>query len=132
MDPGSVLPGLFAAGDAGDLDSFAQYLHEDVVVHAPAGLSTRGLADEQDSWRRAKAAIPDLQHNLLEVLADGDAVAARCVVSGTLSGTLGDLSADGRPFVVDQALFAHMRDGRIEELWEIVDSASLMKQLGGP
>lgn len=35
-----LLPGLFAAGDACDLGSFDKYLHDDVVVHAPAGLST--------------------------------------------------------------------------------------------
>jgi predicted ester cyclase len=121
---------MFAAGDAGDLDSFEGYLHEDVVVHAPVGLSTVGLPNEKDSWRRAKAVIPDLYHEFLELLSDGSMVAARCIVSGTLHGTLGSASAQGRHFSVDQALFAHVRDGKIDELWEIVDTASLLTQLG--
>ena len=37
MSNPSLLIRLFAAGDAGDLDAFDQYLHDDVVVHAPAG-----------------------------------------------------------------------------------------------
>jgi len=129
-DPKSLLRGLFAAGDAGDLDSFEDYLHEDVVVHAPAGLSTVGLADEKDSWRRGKAAMPDIHHEFLELLSDGSTVAARCIVSGTLHGSFGSFSAEGRHFSVDQALFAHVRDGKIAELWEIVDTASLLTQLG--
>lgn len=31
---------------------------------------------------------------------------------------------------MDQAVFAHIRDGKIAELWEIVDVASLREQLG--
>ena len=56
--------------------------------------------------------------------------AARCVVTGTLDGVYGGLKAVGKPFKVDQALFARIRDGKIEELWEIVDTASLLGQLG--
>lgn len=37
----SLLERWFAAGDAGDLGSFGDFLHPDVVVHAPMGLSRR-------------------------------------------------------------------------------------------
>jgi len=128
-EPKSLLPGLFAAGDAGELDSLDQYLHEDVISHAPVGLSTVGLQNERESWRRAKEAMPDIHHEFLEVVADGPMVAARCVVTGTMNGAYGTLSAEGRSFKVDQAIFAHVRDGKIDELWEIVDTASLRDQL---
>lgn len=127
----SMLPELFAAGDAGRLESFDEVLHEDVVVHAPAGLSTVGLQNERDSWAKAKEAIPNLHHEFLEVVSEGSVVATRCVVTGTMRGTYGTLSSEGRPFRVDQALFAHVRDGKIDELWEIVDTASLSEQLAG-
>jgi ketosteroid isomerase-like protein len=128
-DGESVLERLFAAGDAGDIDSFARYLHHDVVVHAPMGLSTTGLIAEQDSWRRAKSAMRDLHHQFQSVLQNGRLEAARCVVTGTLDGTYGGITAVARPFKVDQAVFARLRDGKIEELWEIVDTASLLSQL---
>jgi len=130
LEPRDLLPRLFGAGDAGEFDSFSQYLHDDVVVHAPAGLSTIGLENEKDSWRRARAAMPDIHHEFVEVIADGPVVAARCVVTGTMNGTYGSISAEGRSFRVDQALFAHVSDGRIKELWEIVDTESLFEQLG--
>ncbi|HVD59262.1 MAG TPA: ester cyclase [Gemmatimonadaceae bacterium] len=128
-DSESVLERLFTAGDAGDIDSFATYLHHDVVVHAPMGLSTSGLVAEQESWRRATSAIRDLHHEFLSVLRNGRLEAARSVVTGTLNGTYGGITASAKPFKVDQAVFARLRDGKIEELWEIVDTASLLKQL---
>ncbi len=55
-------------------------------------------------------------------------VAARCIVSGTLNGKLGNLSAQGRYFCLDQAIFAQIHDGKITEIWEIVDTANLQNQ----
>jgi predicted ester cyclase len=130
LDPEALLRGLFAAGDAGDLEAFDLYLHEDVIVHAPAGLSTVGLENERESWRKAKLAIPDLHHEFHEVLSSPTLVAARAVVTGTMRGSYGGLSAEGRSFGADQAVFAHVRDSKIDELWEIVDIAVLREQLG--
>jgi predicted ester cyclase len=126
----SLLVRRFTAGDAGDLDAFDQYLHDDVVVHAPAGLSTVGLDSECESWRKARAAMPDLHHCFIDVFSSPAAEAARCVVTGTMLGSYGGLSSEGHSFGVDQALFAHVRDGKITELWEIVDTAVLREQLG--
>lgn len=85
-DNQGLLPGLFAAGDAGDVDSFDQYLHDDVVVHAPAGLSTVGLESERESWRKATLAMPDLHHEFVDVLSSPTIVAARTIVTGTMHG----------------------------------------------
>jgi len=126
----SLLELLFAAGDAGDVDSFGRYMHDDVVVHAPAGLSTIGLESEKESWRKAKSTIPDLHHEFVDVLTTSSSEAARTVVTGTLHGTYGGFTAKGRHYKIDQAVFARVRDGKISELWEIVDVASLKDQLG--
>lgn len=130
MSNSSLLVRLFSAGDAGDVNAFSHYLHDDVIVHAPAGLSTVGLESERESWRKARAAIPDLHHQFVDVFSSPTAEAARCVVTGTMRGSYGEFSSEGRPFRVDQAVFAHVRDGKIEELWEIVDTAVLDEQLG--
>lgn len=130
MAAGSPLERWFAAGDAGDLDAFYDFLHPDVVVHAPMGLSTDGVPAEQQVWRDALAAMPDLHHDLREVLAVGSTIAARSVVSGTMLGPFAGVEATGRGFEVDQGLFAHVRDGKIAEAWEIVDTVSLLRQVG--
>lgn len=130
MKAESLLEKWFAAGDAGDFDSFDDFLHPDVVVHAPMGLSTQGPEAEKKVWRDALRAMPDIRHEIQEVIGDGFMIAARAIVSGTLKGDFAGISANHRSFKVDQGLFAHAREGRIVEAWEIVDTASLLRQLG--
>lgn len=130
MDGGSLLERWFAAGDAGNLDAFDDFLHPDVVVHSPMGLSTEGSEAEKAVWRDALRAMPDIIHDIQEVISVGSTIAARAVVTGTLQGDFAGISATGKRFQVDQGLFAHVRDDKIVEAWEIVDTASLLRQLG--
>lgn len=127
--PLSLIEQVFTAGDRGDVSRFGALLHEDVVVHAPFGLSTVGVDAECDSWRRATLAMPDLEHKFHTVIRDQQYEAAFCVVTGTLVGDYGGLRATGASFRVEQALFARVHDGRIAELWEVVDTESLLRQL---
>ena len=130
MNGDSLLERWFAAGDAGDFDAFDDYLHPDVVIHAPMGLSTEGPEAEKGVWRDALRAMPNIRHDIQEVVSDGTIIAARAVVTGTLEGDFAGVTAHGQSFRVDQGLFAHVRDGKIVEAWEIVDTASLLRQLG--
>ena len=95
---------MLAAGDAGDVDDFDDLLHSNVVVHAPAGLSTESAQAEKQVWREALAAMPDLRHEVQEVVVDR----------------------------MDQAVITHLRDGKVEEAWEIADVAALRQQVEAP
>lgn len=130
MKGDSVLERWFAAGDAGNFDSFDEFLHPDVVVHAPMGLSTKGPEAEKEVWRDALRAMPDIRHDIQDVISDGSTIAARAIVTGTLEDDFAGIAANGRGFRVDQGLFVHVRDGKVLEAWEIVDTASLLRQLG--
>lgn len=120
-----------AAGDAGDLDAFDELLHADVVVHAPVGLSTTSAEAEKAVWRDALAAMPDLRHEVQEVVVDGDVEMARVVVTGTVQSEFGGVAATGRGFRIDQAVITHLRDGKVAEAWEIADIAALRSQVEG-
>jgi predicted ester cyclase len=121
-----------AAGDAGDFDAFDDLLHPDVIVHAPAGLSTQGALAEKGVWRDALAAMPDLKHAIQEVVVDGEIEMARVVVTGTMTANFGGVEGTGRPFRIDQAVITHLRDGKVVEAWEIADIAALQAQVAGP
>jgi predicted ester cyclase len=130
MDPRqTVVFRWLAAGDAGELDAFDQLLHPDAVVHAPAGLSTTGVEEEKAVWRDAKAAVPDLRHEIQEVVVDGDVEMARVVVTGSLTSDFGGVEGTGRYFRIDQAVIVHLREGKIAEAWEIADMAALVAQV---
>lgn len=128
--PTSVIVRWLAAGDCGDVDAFDDLLHADAVVHAPRGLSTNTRSAEKLVWLEALAAMPDLRHEVQEVLVDGDTEMARVVVTGTLMAEFGGVRGSGVRFQMDQAVICHLRDGKIAEAWEIADVGSLSDQSG--
>jgi steroid delta-isomerase-like uncharacterized protein len=130
FDPGqTVVFQWLAAGDAGDFDAFDELLHPDVVVHAPLGLSTTTVDDEKSVWRDALASMPDLRHEVQEVVVDGDVEMARVVVTGTMKSDFAGVAGSGRSFRIDQAVITHLRDGKVAEAWEIADVAALREQV---
>lgn len=129
-DPGeTVVFRWLAAGDAGDLDVFDELLHEDVIIHAPLGLSTNSVAEEKAVWAQALASMPDLRHEVQEVVVDGDVEMARVVVTGTMSKSFAGVETAGGSFRIDQAVITHLRDGKVAEAWEIADVAALQAQV---
>ena len=127
----ATLCAWLAAGDRGDVEVFDQYLHPDVIVHAPLGLSTAGVDAEKAVWADAKSAIPDIRHDVREVVSEESRAVARVVVTGTPQGEFAGLPSSGESFSIDQVVFAHFRDGLIVEAWEIADIGSLLRQLDG-
>lgn len=126
--PPSVVARWLAAGDSGDVEAFDDLLHRDVVVHAPRGLSTEDLESEKQVWRDAVTAMPDLRHEVQEVVAQGNVEMARVIVTGTLRHDFAGVPGSGRSFRIDQAVICHLDDGKITEAWEIVDVGSLVDQ----
>ena len=128
VEPRSLLEKWLEAGDAGDVEAFHHYLHDDVVVHAPMGLSSTGIEEEKDVWRSAVAAIADLRHDVQEVIVDGDSTAARTVVTGRLVAAFAGVPPSAEPFRLDQVVFAHLRDGKAAEVWEVADVGVLLRR----
>jgi ketosteroid isomerase-like protein len=126
----TVIYRWLAAGDDGDLEAFDALLLPDAVIHAPRALSTTSREAEKAVWREALAAMPDLRHHVQEVLVGRDVEMARVVVTGTMSAAFAGVEGSGRSFRMDQAVIAHLRDGRIEEAWEIADVAVVEHQTG--
>jgi ketosteroid isomerase-like protein len=126
----SLVARWLAAGDAGDFEAFDDILHRDVVVHAPRGLSSKDLCSEKQVWREAVAAVPDLQHQVQEVVTQRNVEVARVIVTGTLRHDFAGLAGTGRLFRMDQAVICHLRGGKISEAWEIADVGSMIDQVG--
>ncbi len=125
----SVVFRWLAAGDAGDLDAFDELLHPNVIIHAPRGLSTTSADQEKAVWAQALAAMPDLRHEVQEVLVEGDVEMARVVVTGTMKQSFAGVTTAGGSFRIDQAVIAHLRDGKVAEAWEIADVSALQSQV---
>jgi predicted ester cyclase len=111
------------------LDAFDKLLHPDAVIHAPLGLTTTSRDAEKEVWKEALAAMPDLRHDVQEVVVDGEVEMARVVVTGTMGASFAGVEGSGRSFRIDQAVITHLRDGKVIEAWEIADIAALRAQV---
>ena len=80
-------------------------------------------------WRKGLAAMPDIRHDVREVVVDGDVEMARVVVTGTVISGFAGLRGTGRSFPIDQAVITHLRHGKISEAWEIADIAAMQAQI---
>lgn len=76
-------------------------------------------------------AFPDLQIKIIELIAEGDLVFARCEATGTHKGELNGILPTGK-----SAKIAHWTvnrfnaEGKIIESWNLNDNLSMMQQLG--
>lgn len=125
-----LLRAWLEAGDRGDVHKFDRYLHPEVVVHAPLGLSTTGVEAEKAVWADAKRAMPDIRHEVQETMGSEVRAVARVVVTGTMTEAFAGIPATGRSFEIDQVVYAHFKAGLIVEAWEIADIGSMLRQLG--
>lgn len=76
------------------------------------------------------AAFPDLQVEIHEVIAEGNAVAARWTATGTHEGELFDLPASGNEVTFGGQSFFRVANGKIAESWTQVDLFGLLDQIG--
>lgn len=100
----------------------------DFHVHGDARSMT--LADLERivaAWRQG---FPDLRFELHEVAVDGDLVAVRATLVGTNLGPWRGRAPSGATIAVDHMFMLRFEDGELVDVWEVLDSAELERQLG--
>ena len=121
----------------GDLSVFDETVAERGVDHQEsAGTPFREHLKETVALMRA--AFPDLHFEVHHVLAEGDIVTFHSTMTGTHQGVfkLGpfkDLPPTGKPVKVRHMHYLKWQDGKNVDLWHLMDTPTLMRQLGlGP
>ena len=80
-------------------------------------------------WR---AAFPDLEITIEDLIAEGDQVTARWTLCGTHRGAFLGCPPTGRRVAVAGAERYRLADGKIVERWATVDTVELLRQFGAP
>ncbi len=104
-------------------------------IHAPgfvarAGKRVETRAEDLESARAWRSAMPDLAVTIEQILGEGDLVAVRWIARGTNTGTGNGLAATGKRLEVEGTTIFRIVDGRIVEEWNAIDELGLMRQLG--
>jgi predicted ester cyclase len=119
-DPKSVVRRLvdevLNGGSLGTIDE----LYAPELAHA----ARRWIAPFRESF-------PDVQMDIVELIAEGEKVVGRFRCSGTHLGPWRGHAPTGRRFErVDEVYIFRVRDGRITEAWGIEDTRKRERQLG--
>jgi steroid delta-isomerase-like uncharacterized protein len=125
---------LHEAANTRDLDFISKTIDEivdpDVVFHAPVPSEATGAQALKEVWTVLVRAYPDLHLAVEDLIAEGDKVVGRTRVTGTHRGEYMGLAPTGKAVAYNEIFVFRIDNGRIAEIWGVVDIFSQMKQLG--
>ena len=121
------------AVNSGDAELLSRTIDEvfepDVKQHTPfeaAGVQTL----KEMVFDRLYRAFPDLHITLEDVIEEDDKVVEKDTVTGTHLGEFNGLPPTGKSVSYSEIFIMRFTNGRIAEIWGVVDIFSVMKQLG--
>jgi predicted ester cyclase len=112
-----------AAMDRGDSNAVFAFWSDDFVSHvtarvAPDKVGTDVRADEQQWWREAKSAFPDMVFTVDLLIESEDLIVSNWTVKGTHTGTaFYDVEPSGEPVEINGTAILRIRDGKVVEHW---------------
>ena len=117
----------------GDQSALSDVIAPDFIDHIPQpmpGQPATGLKAIQWFIDTARAAVPDLQATIEDLIAEGDKVAIRVTWRGTQRGRLLGADPTGKKVCFTGIDIARIAEGKIVEHWGQVDVLQVVAQLG--
>jgi steroid delta-isomerase-like uncharacterized protein len=117
----------FRAGDLGTIDELCD---PSLVDHDPAPDKEPTLVGFKQKVAFFKAIFPDIKEDLQDIIASGDTVATRWVLTGSQQQEFMGIPAFGQTIRVEGMNFYRLKDGRVTDIWTQFDGVAMMQQLG--
>jgi predicted ester cyclase len=108
----------------------SEYVTPDVKWHGGTLGTVEGADNLVGLLRGFIGALPDLNAQEQDIVAQGDTVAVRFVVEATHKGDLLGIAPTGRPVRWDAVDVYRLRDGKITEEWAADDLTAILHQVG--
>ncbi|WP_433715196.1 ester cyclase [Nocardia sp. CA-084685] len=122
------------AVNSGDLEVISKTIDEvvmpDMLFHAPVPMGTTGQQALKQVWAVLLRAFPDIHVAVEDVIAEGDKVVFRNTVTGTHQGEYRGMPPTGKSVAYNEIFIVRFADGRIAEIWGVVDVFAQLRQLG--
>jgi steroid delta-isomerase-like uncharacterized protein len=115
---------------AGDQATIHELCDPGLVDHNPAPDHGPTLDGFKRKVTGFKAIFPDLQEDLQDIIASGDTVATRWVVTGSQQQEFMGIPATGATIRVEGMNFYRLENGRVTDIWTQFDGVGMMQQLG--
>jgi steroid delta-isomerase-like uncharacterized protein len=113
-------------------EAMARLMAADAPIHdlGPGGETVVGPESFKPFVRRFRQAFPDIRFEIAHTVTEADMIAVHCRVTGTHSGEGLGVPPTHRPTSISGMAMARVRDGQIQESWNIFDFLGLYAQLG--
>lgn len=117
----------------GRAEAIDEMFAPDGIAHGLSGddgTPLQGAEGFKEFHRNFRDAFPDIAVTVVDMVAEGDKIAARCVVRATHQGDSLGFAATHKPVEITGILIAKIKRGKIVESWNNFDFLSLNRQLG--
>jgi len=114
----------------GNLSVIDELYATNCVYHSPAFGDLNGPEGVRLLFESTFAAFPDLCFTVEDIVAEGDTVAARYVVTGTHRGELMSVPPTGNQITWTAMDISRFEDGKILETWHEANVLGMLQQIG--
>jgi predicted ester cyclase len=125
---------LMEAMNTNDADIISNAIDEffepDALISTPSPVDMTGVQAQKVVLAKLLRAYPDLHVDVQDVIAEGDKVVVRDVVTGTHKGEYMGIAPTGKAVTYNEIFVMRFVNGRIAETWGVVDVLAQMRQLG--
>ena len=108
-----------------DWPQLGQFVHEDASHNG----KRFGLAGYRGMLEKDFDEIPDLHFNIQLLMVDPPFIASRLAFTCAPKGTFLGLPVNGRTVSFGENVFYQFREGKIVEVWSVIDKAAIEAQL---
>jgi steroid delta-isomerase-like uncharacterized protein len=125
IDLSNVYRGYIACLNKQDWPQLEQFVHDDVYYND----QRVGLSGYRAMLERDFSEIPDLYFNIHLLISDSTCVASRLGFVCTPKGKFLGLPVNGKKVSFTENVFYQFREGKIEQVWSVIDKAAIEAQL---
>jgi len=112
------------------LDELGSVMSFDVLTPKIMPNMPSGLEGAKAVHQKTLLGMPDFRTEIQELIAEGDKVVARVLMTGTHTGDFYGIPATGKSVEFTGVFIVRIADGKIVEHWGEEDSYGLLLQLG--
>lgn len=117
--------------NSGAVDKIEELYSPDYVAdYRPYAPLRRGHEAIRSMVQRAWATFPDYHEELLEMIAEGDKVVVRLLITGTQHGQWGVIPPTGKKVAMEEVIILRIVGGKVIEQRGLVDNLNGLRQLG--
>ncbi len=114
----------------GNLKLIDELVAAEFVEHEELPGMKPGREGLKDFFTMFRAAFPDLQFQVNDLVAKGDKVWAYITIRGTHKGQFMDMAATGKKIEIKGFDIIRLVNGKAVEHWGLTDTMTMMQQLG--